>query len=189
MKLDEILGPNAIIELVESYDYIPPDLKWKEDTGYFSLGGKDFMVTLTPSNPTAEDTFKYFFNPVPRVGNIDFSMLLDSGETTQDTTNEMKSQVFKVLGGVAYIASELCKKHNYQVMLCVAKKSSSPTNYQSRVNMYDGFAERIAKKNGMLSIKLFTSPESTGYAVFQPKLHDGMLAVRDHFTQYYGSGE
>jgi hypothetical protein len=187
MKLTDILIPEqSLIDLVESLGYIPEDLKWEGDIGIFSVNGETFEATVTPSTKKDEETFKYFFNPIPKVGNVDFSMITETG-STQDTTKKMRSSAFKVFGGVAFIVSELVKRYGYEVLLCVAKQKQSPTNYSSRVSAYESIVQTAARNVGMRSMKLFETPDSTGYVIFKHKLYTGMIAVRDHLNNYYNT--
>lgn len=169
-------------ELFESLSYIPQDLTWKKDKGYFSVNGEQFEATVRPAGPREEKTFAYFFNPVPKVGNVDFSMIIGGNKTTQDTTGLMRSSAFKVFSGVAHVASILTKKHGYQVLLCIAKREHSPTNFASRESAYEVIVERLARKAGMTYTKLYTTPSETAFVIYQHNLSDGIDAVEKHMN-------
>ncbi|MCK9369609.1 hypothetical protein M0R04_06850 [Candidatus Dojkabacteria bacterium] len=183
MKVRDILIPTQTLrDLFESLSYIPQDLTWDEDEGYFSVKGEQFQATVRPATSDEEHTFSYFFDPIPKVGNVDFSMVIPGG-STQDTTGLMKSSAFKVFSSVAHVASLLTKKHGYQVLLCIAKKKHSPTNFKSRESAYEVIVDRLARNNGMTYTKLYTTPTETVFVIYHHNLRSGIAAVKRHMNK------
>lgn len=182
MKIKDVLfGDSDIIDLVESLRSVPPNLTWDGDMARFNVNEHTFYATVRPATPREEATFTPFFNPLPKVGNVDFSLV--QGDTlTQDTVGIVNHGAFKVFGGVAHVASELAKKHGYTVLLCIAKRQHSPTNYQSRVDAYQAITTRVAKDNGMLTTMLYQTSDETVYVVYQHNFHDGIIKVKQHLN-------
>jgi len=169
----------TLLDLVESLGYIPTDLTWEGDVGYFSINNQKYSVTVTPAPKKDELTFVPFFEVLPKVGNMGFSMITTTG-TTQDTTNTMGSSAFKVFASVACAVNELIKRHGYQIILCIAKRGVSLINFDSRVNIYETLTTRIAKNSGMLSTKLYTTEDAVVFIVFNIHLHKGIIKVQNH---------
>lgn len=186
MKLEELFTPPDLIDLIESLDYIPQDLTWDNDEGTFTVNGNRFVVTIRPATSNEKQSYASFFNPVPAVGNLEFSAVLAGLNRTQDTTNNTKSGVFKVFGGVAYAAEQLIDKHQYKIVLCVAKRKASPTNFPSRVEAYRNIIPRIAKNIGWFSMELLSTNNETIFVMCHPSCKEGIQAVRTHLINYYG---
>jgi hypothetical protein len=184
MKIKDILHNNdTLINLIESYDYKPEDLTWDGDEGSFTINGERFIATVTPAKEEDEITYSYFFNPVPKVGNVDFSMVVDDETNTQDTTGVMKSSAFKVFASVARIVTELRGRHRYEILLCAAKREHSPTNFENRVRAYEVIVGRIAKNSHLSTMKLMASTNTVIYAAFNHHLYHGMLEVKEHLQK------
>ncbi|PPD51458.1 MAG: hypothetical protein CTY12_07845 [Methylotenera sp.] len=185
MKVRDILIPEqSLISLVESLSWIPNDLNWSGDKGYFSVNEERFVATVRPATSNEESTFSYFFDPIPKVGNVDFSMIVGTNSATQDTTRLMKSSAFKVFGGVAHIVSELKKKHGYEILLCIAKRKHSPTNFESRVGAYEVIVDRAARNAGMDHVELLRTSTEVVFVIFNYNLHAGIQAVQKHLNNY-----
>ncbi|MCK9369692.1 hypothetical protein M0R04_07270 [Candidatus Dojkabacteria bacterium] len=180
MKLDELCDEPNLLDLLESLNY-QPDVNWDGDVGHFYIKNQHFSATIRPANPIENKTFLPFFpEKSPKVGNVDFSMITSGDKTTQDTTGMMGSSAFKVFSGVAYIVSELSKKYNYDILLCVAKQKASPTNFQNRVDAYDIITDRAARKAGMMHSKMWTSPGETVFALYKPSFQSGIVRVKTY---------
>lgn len=183
MKIYEILFQvDTLTNLIESFNYIPSDLIWNGDIGYFSVNGEKFGATIIPSDEKANMTYSYFFNPVPKIGNIDFWMETED-EHTQDTTGLMKLSAFKVLSSVAEVIKELKTRHRYQILLCAAKRTNSPTSFPSRVSAYDTIVNRLRHKLKLNAIKLIDTPDNVIWVVFDNELYDGIVKVKEHMEK------
>jgi len=143
MKIRDLLDQtDTIINSYESFSYVSEDLIWNGDTARFSVGAEMFGATLTPSSPEDNATYAYFFDPIPKVGNVDFWMETDD-EKTQDSTGLMKSSALKVLASVALVVAELRKRHDYDILLCAAKRTHSPTNFENRKKRLRDYSRKI----------------------------------------------
>jgi hypothetical protein len=183
MKIrDIIFVEHDIIDLVESISYIPDDLAWSGDTASFTVNGHKYSATVQPASPAAEKTYAQFFTPPPKVGNVDFSLYINDLTTTQDAVGTVNHGVFKVFGSVAHIVSELINRRGYQIILCIAKRQHSPTNYDQRVSAYNEITYRAAKNAGKAHLKMYETPNETVYAIFDHNLSDGMRRVQQHLT-------
>jgi hypothetical protein len=186
MKLTDILYEVDTLEnLVESFTYVPKDLEWSGDVGRFSVNGERFGATVIPADPDAERTYSLFFNPVPKVGDVDFWMELDRGKT-QDATGLMRASAFKVFASVIAVIGELMERRGYDVLLCAAKRQNSPTHFESRVRAYETIVLRVSQRFKLNHIKVVESPDSVVWAVFDSDLYDGMVKVADHIKSHLG---
>jgi hypothetical protein len=68
------------------------------------------------------------------------------------------------------------------VLLCIAKRQHSPTNYLSRVDAYQAITTRVAKDNGMLTTMLYKTTDETVYVVYQHNFHDSIMKVKQHLN-------
>jgi hypothetical protein len=175
--------PDDLINLVESFNFIPDDLEWDEDAASFSINGERFIATVTPANDEENATYAYFFDPVPKVGNVDFAMITRSGERTQDTTGLMRASAFKVFAAVVHVVKIIRERRGYQVLLCVAKRKESPTNFQSRVSAYEVIVGRLSRGFHLVGWRLFETASEVVFAIFDPELRDGMNRVKAHLQQ------
>lgn len=174
-----------ITDITESLNY-QTDINWNDnDIGTFSINENNFKVEVRPATKKEQSTFTPFFTSPPSVGNVDFSLILPSGRTTQDLTGTSGSTAMKVFSVVAQAVSEQIKKHKYDIILCVAKQTSSPTNYQNRVEAYETIVERAARKAGMQPMVLLNRPTETIYVVYNFKFDDEIQKVKQHLQQYY----
>lgn len=178
MKLSESYD---IKDLAESFNYVPQDVTWDGDVAIFAVNDHRYQATVVPATKAANATYSHFFNPIPKVGNVEFTLLTDNN-ATQDTVGTVKHGVFKVFSSVAYVATQLMERHQYQVLLCIAKRSSSPTEYQRRVEAYEEITRRIAKRLNKADMIVHDTPNETVYAIYNHDLHNGMKAIRDYLN-------
>lgn len=185
MKLRDLFGPPDIIDLVESLKYEPPDLVWNNDEGTFKINNIEYVASIRPATDTEKRSYSPFFNPVPTIGNLEFSAVTPELGRIQDTTNKAKSGVFKVFGGVAYIAEQLIKKYQYKIVLCVAKKKANPTKFSDRVESYRNIIPRISKDIGWANTEMISTNDETIFAVFHPAFSKGIQSVKSHLIKHY----
>lgn len=144
-------------------------------------------MQVRPATSKEEETFRPFFQQIPKVGNVDFWYYSGDG-TTQDTTGIAGSIAMKVFSVVAQGVREQVKKHRYDILLCVAKRKTSPTNFKNRVAAFETIVDRATRKAGMQPPMVLPSdPDSKVFVVYHPKYFDNMLKVKEHLKQYYGS--
>lgn len=136
-----------LFDLIESFTF-KGHIDWFDDVGYFSINDIKYVVSVNPASKNEEHTFAYFFNPIPKVGNVEFSAIIDV-DTTQNTINQLGTSVFKVFAVVAQAVKHLINKYDYDILLCVAKRSASPDNFESRSNAYESITNRIAKNHNL----------------------------------------
>jgi hypothetical protein len=187
MKLEDLFAPPDLIELLETLNYNPLDLVWNNDEGTFSVNDHKFVVNIRPATSTENQSYSSFLNPVPLIGNLEFSAILDDYSKTQDTTNKAKSGVFKVFGGVAYVAEQLIKKYNYKIVLCIAKKKASPTNFSGRTEAYRNIIPRISKNIDWSSMELISNENETIFVIYHPSYSDGIQKIKNYLIQYYSN--
>lgn len=175
-----------IIDVIESLNYTT-NIDWSDNVGSFIVGDKQYQVLVRPATADEQETFKPFFDVIPTVGNVDFAMLLPSGKTTQDLTATAGSEAMKVFSVVAQAVAEQVSAHGYDILLCVAKQTASPTNYQNRVRAYETIVERAARKAGMRSCLLSKRNGTAIYVVYSSQYHDNIKAIQQHLESYYGN--
>jgi len=172
-----------LIDIIESLNY-ETSITWNDDVGTFIIGDQKFTVTVRKATTQEQRTFVPFFETQqPIVGNVDFSVHLSNGKTTQDLTSTSGNTAMKVFSVVAQAVKEQISKHNFDVVLCVAKRISSPTKYQNRVDAYETIVDRAARKSGMLSTKIFSTNNETIYVVFKHEFADNINKVKQHLSK------
>jgi len=169
-------------DLFEMFTYEHKDITWDGDVASFELKGQKYTATVRSATTRELDTLIPFFglDHGLKVGNIDFSATLPDGSTTQDLTGTIGSSVGKVIATVAQIGTQLKNKHKYDILLAIAKKQHSPTNYETRVHVYMRACEKIAKNVGLVDRELVSNQDFTVFAIFPYKLIDGMEKVKKH---------
>jgi hypothetical protein len=171
-----------LIDIIESLNY-ETSIVWNDDVGTFTVGDQKFTVTVRKATPQEQRTFVPFFETQPTVGNVDFSVFLPTGKTTQDLTSTSGNTAMKVFSVVAQAVKEQISKHNFDIVLCVAKRTSSPTKYQNRVDAYETIVDRAARKSGMVSTKIFSTNNETIYVVFKHEFTDNINKVKQHLLK------
>jgi hypothetical protein len=177
-------NPMTLTDVIESLNYTTP-IAWSGGTGTFTVGDNRYDVLVRPATTDEQETFKPFFETPPVVGNVDFSMHLPSGKTTQDLTGTAGADAMKVFSVVAQAVAEQVTIHGYDVLLCVAKQTASPTNYQNRVRAYETIVERASRKSGMRSCLLSNHSGAAIYVVYAAQYENNISAVRQHLKAYY----
>lgn len=173
-----------LLDLLESLSYIPADLTWDDDKGTFTVNDNQFVASIRPATDAERQTFLPFFTSVPLVGNLEFSAVLPDKRYTQDTTDAIKTGVFKVFGGVAYVAEQLIHKHQYQIVLCIAKRTASPTKFSNRVEAYRNIIPRIVKNIGWNSVELVSTDVETVFAAHHPKYSNELKTIKQHLSNH-----
>ena len=173
-----------IEDILESLNFTSP-IEWKDSIGYFNISDQEFVVQVRPANHDEEQTFVPFFDTLPKVGNVDFSAVLPDGKMTQDLTGLSGNSVMKVFSVVAQGVEEQIDKHGYEILLCVAKSTASPTNFNKRVQAYETITDRAARKSGMHQIILSSTKDTTLFVVYHPKYVDNMIQIKNHLSQHY----
>lgn len=174
-----------ITDILESLNFTTT-INWNGHVGTFVVGDNTYKVLIRPATEKEQQTFVPFFDTPPKVGNVEFAMHLPSGETTQDLTGTSGSDAMKVFSVVAQAAAEQVKINGYEILLCIAKQTASPTNFENRVSAYETIVDRAARKAGMLSIRLPSDPSSAVYVVYAVKHEENISAVNQHLADYYG---
>lgn len=175
-----------ITDIFEAFDY-KANIVWKNDVGYFSVVNQQFKVSVRPATTEEQQTLQPFFDHFStlNVGNIDFSSINSDGTETQDTTGYVGSNAPKVFAGVAQVVTELQSKHQYDILLAIAKKKQSPTNFDSRVSAYVRIIDFLARRVGLSSLKLVSTPSFVVFAIFNSKLTDGMITIQQHLNDHF----
>lgn len=168
-----------IMDLLESLNFTS-NIEWTEDVGRFVVDKHQYVITVRPASPIEQQTYTPFFGPDVKVGNVDFSLVLPGGEMTQDAIGIVGGSAFKVFSVVAQGVAELINKHGYDIVLCVAKQTASPSRYENRVSAYSIIVDRAARKAGRVGSKVYTTPTETVFAVYKTNMIDGMNKVKQH---------
>lgn len=176
MILEDILnGESKIEDLVESLNF-KTNITWTNNVGEFSINGIKFAMQVRAATPNEIKTFVPFFDKVPKIGNVEFSLITNDGKTTQETTGLLGNSAMKVFSVVAQGVAEEVERQGFDILLCVAKENS-------RANAYDIITDRAARKAGMLEHRL---PEYHGthiFVVFKYKYKDNILQIHEHFEK------
>jgi hypothetical protein len=168
-----------IEDIIESLNFTT-NIAWNGDVGTFEVNNQKFVITVRPANANERQTFVPFFGNRANVGNVDFSAVTPDGTLTQDLTSTSGATAMKVFSVVAQAVAEQIAQHQYNIVVCVAKQSASPTNYTNRVVAYETIIERAARKAGMLSMTLVSNVTETVYVVYKLELHAEMQHVKQH---------
>lgn len=174
-----------IQDILEAFDY-KADITWIGDEALFQIEQYQYKVAVRPATEQEQQTFEPFFDNYEtlNVRNIEFS-LVDRDETyTQDSVGYIGSHAPKVFAGVSQAVTELNKRHNYDVLLAIAKREHSPTNFMSRVSAYYRIVDFLARKVGYASRKIIDNSNYVVFAVFKPKLLDNISDIVNHVNQH-----
>jgi len=176
-----------ITDILESLNY-KSKIEWKNDGyGYFVINNHNFRMQVRQASENEKQTFIPFFKEAPKVGNVDFEFQKEDGTYTQDTTGILGASSMKVFSVVAQGVAEQIKNNGYEILLCIAKRSASPTGFESRMSSYETIVERAARKSGMSSIAM-PSPDGTAlFIVYHPKYTENILKVKNHLQQHYST--
>jgi len=174
-----------LTDLVEMLTPGTVNIDWHDDVGVFVVGNTSFDATVRPARKDESQTFIPFFNTVPNVGNIDYGATGPDGIRTQDITGQTGKQTALVYSGAADVVRELIQRYNYEILLLIAKQTSSPTNYEDRVNHYSRMAYYAAKKFGMMDMCLASQPSFTVYVIFKPEHLNNLTKVKHHLEQQH----
>lgn len=171
-----------IEEIFEVIDYEHKDIQWDGDVAYFTINDQKYVATVRAATKNELDTLKPFFGEshTLNAGNIDFSAILPDGSETQDLTKTAGFSAGKVIATVVQIAVTLKNRHNFDILLAIAKKQHSPSNYETRVHVYARVCEKMAKRLGLTDQEITNNANYTVFAVFSRKLLDGMNKVKQH---------
>lgn len=168
-----------LIDLLESLNYTT-DITWVGDIGKFTVNDYQYYVTVRSASSAERSTYVHFFGSDIKVGNVDFALLLPNGKTTQDAVGVVGGSALKVFSVVAQGVAELIDRHQYDMVLCVAKRHASPTNFDSRSSAYEIIVDRTARRAGMIGNKIYETPSEVVFVVYKPSMIDGMDRVKQH---------
>lgn len=172
-----------LIDIFETFNYTT-NINWKGNIGEFIVGEQTFIVEVRKADDNERKTFVPFFDKIPKVGNVTFSAILDSGEETQDLTNTSGRNSLKVFSVVAQAVSEQIEKYGFEILLCIAKKDNNPTNYENRVQAYNTIVNRIARKYMLHSRKMYETSQETVYVVFPYRYNSNIDNIVQHLDKY-----
>jgi hypothetical protein len=168
-----------LIDILESLNY-RTDIVWDGINGKFNINNQQFVVSIRAATTAEQQTYIQFFGKNIKVATVDFSTRLVDGSATQDLTHASGNTAMKVFSVVAQGVAEQTKVHGYDVVLCIAKRTASPTNYENRVSAYETIVDRAARKAGMLATKLYNADNETVYAVYKFDMFDDIHKLRQH---------
>lgn len=174
-----------IQDILEAFDY-KADIVWNGDEASFQVEQYQYKVVIRPATEQEQQTFEPFFDNYKtlKVGNIEFSLVDHNGTYTQDSVGYVGSHAPKVFAGVSQAVTELNKRHDYDVLLAIAKKEHSPTNFKSRASAYYRIVDFLARKVGYASRKIIDNSNYVVFAVFKPKLLDNISDIVNHVNQH-----
>lgn len=173
MKIEELF------ELLEPHKI---SVTWKGDIGVFQVGDLTYEAHVRGARPDEQQTYQTFFDVPVKVGNAEFSVMLPDGSRSQDLTGIAGRKAGQVFAGVANVVLAQKQKYGYSIMLLIAKRESSPTGYDERVNFYARLSSYAAKKFNLTNLDIKETPDYAVFALFNPNLLDGMIKVQQHMS-------
>jgi hypothetical protein len=172
-----------LLDLLETFDYTTT-ISWNDEVGTFEVDNQQFIVRVRPARRDEQQTFTPFFKDLPKVGNVDFSRILPDGMLTQDTTGLSGRSSLKVFSVIAQAVQEQIKTHGYDVLLCIAKKRASPTNFEKRVEAYQMIIDRASRKFNLFSMKLIETSKEVVFVLYtNNKFSDGLIKIQQHMRR------
>lgn len=173
-----------LYELVEALTTMVP-IDWKTDgVGFFEVNNQQFRVQFKEATAEARQTYLPFFEREIKVANIDFERVFDDGSTTQDLTGESTKESIMILSTIANAAKQQMEHGKVQILLAVAKRRASPTNFERRVSAYDSIVNYATRKSGLSSLKIMETPDEVVFAVFIHTMWDGIEKVQQYMREH-----
>lgn len=180
-------------DLINEYGYKVP-FKWDSvSNGWqckIDINGEGYILNVTRLKPKARRDLRIGIWPnlkTLQIYSFEYSKVLESSKLTQDTTQSATHIAGgrKVIFAVGYAVSWLLKTEPIDILLFAAKRSQSPTNFESRASLYQNIPKYMSRE-GMTYINIINAADDNITAVFSnPRFHRDLVNLSEYLKQYF----
>lgn len=190
MNLNEITAVKNIVQTILEYDFKVP-VEWKDGpSGWIALidlEDNEYILEVKEIGPNTRSDLGLFSLEFKdkRIYNFEFNTRIQGGRQTQDTLSQRKHLAGsrKIFYVMANAIIELMNTKPIDIVLLVAKKERSSTNFASRAALYANIGSHLMHL-GVASINLIHTNDLSVTASFKTPIKD-MFRLRDHLDKHF----